>query len=821
VDTLLFTLTDLKYVFRQLAKSPGFALLSVIVLAGGLGLSLFTFSFIYIMAYKPVDLPNGERIVEVCGEGNYGSCMPLKAFEFAAIRDDISTLENIGVYNMKYRVYVQSEDVFHEAMIARTEWNMFQFAPSGALIGRVLQEPDQAPEAEPVAVLAHDFWQLAFDGDPAILDSYIDLAGEPTRVVGIMPPGFTFPRWSDIWVPAKVDLINPVSNEMDLVSIFGLRKTGVSTAEANQEISSLLFRMRQQYPFVDSDQYTINQRLISEVDDGFVTSLPKKMLIGFGNQMLFSILAILSFMLFLLACINVGTLLLARTNERLKDISIRVALGAPRKRLLLQTMGESIVIAIVGTLLAILLTGLWLEALNVFLLTLLSEDGLEFWMHFQIEGFTLGIAALFALFTVLITSALPSWRLINGNFNSVMQDGTRGALGLKASRFSKSLVVIAVTLITIVLYTFIAFITSMWSLGNTFRLIEPDGIYSVEIDTNNQFPNPAARLQFFQQLESRLESNPDTLDVLLAGVAGNLKLELENVTYLTESDKPTAPVQIVSGDIGFLGATLLEGRLLDARDNLNSSPAALVSRSLAERLWQAQSPVGQTLRVGLSEQSAESKTFTVVGMVSDSPVDGDRLFKQEYDMVYLPLGQMDSNFITAIIRSNVSEQAATKILGDTVLRLNSGVAFSILSWVENRQMVSFVIMSTILLLSAIGLFAFLVSIAGVYGLTKNSIVMRTQEIGTRRALGATDRMISRAFTLQGAKQALLGMLIAFLICAPFSILIAIAAGAGTIVPGAIVSAVGLFFFLLAVLAAIYSPVKALLRKEPSELLRYQ
>ncbi|PCJ27468.1 MAG: hypothetical protein COA96_02925 [SAR86 cluster bacterium] len=821
MTNLLFSKSDLKYTFRQLAKSPGFALLSIIVLAGGLGLSLFTFSFIYTMAFKPVDLPNGERIVEICGARQFGGCMPLKAFEFAAIRDDIDSLENIGVYNMKNRVYVQSDEVFHEAVISQTEWNMFQFAETGAILGRVLQESDQNPQAESVAVMAHDFWELAFDSDPAIVNNYIELSGIPTRVVGIMPPGFTFPRWSDIWVPAAPEIINPVTNAMTLISPYALIKVGVSVSQANQEISNLLNRMRQQYPFVDSDQYTNNQRMINQVDAGFVTSLPMKNFHNIGNQLVFSIMAILSFILFLLACINVGTLLLARTNERLKDVSIRVALGAPRIRLLVQTMGESIVIAMVGTLLAVCLAGLWLEALNIFLVTLLSEDGLEFWMHFGVDGFTIVLAILFASFTVLFTSALPSWKLINGNFNSVMQDGTRGALGLSASRFSKSLVVVAVALISIVLYSFIVFGTVIWSMGNTFRMIEPEGIYSTEIDTGDQFANSTARLQFFQALETRLELHPDTTEVLLAGMTGNQTLEIDGVTYLTEQDKPTAPVQIISGDIGFIGAYLLEGRLLGDRDSQSSIPAAMVSRSLADKFWPDESPVGKTLRIGISDQRGQSRAFTVVGMVSDSPIDGDNMFKQEFDMVYLPLGQMDSQDITAIIRSPVSGQAATKILGDTVLSLNSGVTFNILSWVQSRQVTSFVILAAISIFSAIGTFAFLISIAGVFGLTKNSIVLRTQEIGTRRALGATDSMISRSFTLQGAKQALMGILIAFLICAPFSFLIGNMAGWIYILPGLMVAVIALAFFFVAVLFAIYSPIQPLLRKEPSDLLRYQ
>ena len=818
---MLFSSSDLKYTFRQLVKSPGFALLSIIVLAGGLGISLFTFSFIYTMAYKPVDLPNGERIVEICAEAEFGNCFPLKAFEFATIRDDIESLENIGIYNMKYRVFVQSDEVFHEAMVAQTEYNMFQFARRGAELGRVLQDSDQDSHAEPVAVLANDFWELAFDSDPEILDSYIELSGIPTRVVGIMPPGFTFPRWTDIWVPITQEVLNPATNDMTLVSPFAYRKVGVSAAQASQEIANLLSRMRQLYPYVDNDRDSPDQRMINQSDSGFVTSLPMKNLHNIGNKVMFTVLAILSFILFLLACINVGTLLIARTNEKLKDVSIRVALGAPRMRLLSQTMGESIVIAIVGTVLAVLFTGLCLEALNIFLTTLLSEDGLEFWMHFRIEGFTLLLASLFAVFTVAITSALPSWRLINGNFNSVMQDGTRGALGLKTSRFSKSLVVVAVALISILLYTFIMFNSVLWTMRDTFQLVEPNEIYSSEIDTNGQYTNAAERLQFFQTLETRLKQHPDTNEVLLAGLTGRQTLELDGAIYLSEQDKPMAPVQIISGDIGFLGAKLLEGRLLGDRDSVSSVPAALVSRTLANKLWPGESAVGKNIRIGVPEQRGQTQAYTVVGMVSDSPIDGDQMFKREFDMVYLPLGQMDSKDITAIIRSPVSEQAAIKILGDTLLDLNSGLSFSILSWVQSRQETSTVMLSFISVFSAIGIFAFLVAIAGVFGLTKNSIALRAQEIGTRRALGATDSVISRSFTLHGAKQAIIGIAIASLICAPFSFLIASTAGSGYILPGLSTVFVALVFFVICVLLAIYFPIKTLLRKEPSDLLRHQ
>lgn len=817
---MIFSRSDIKYTFRQLAKNPGFALLAVIVLAGGLGISLFTFSMTYTLAYKSLDLPNGERIVHICGDGPYGSCLPLKAFEFASMRNEISTLENVGIYR-SYRAYLQSDEVFHQAAITETEWNMFQLSNGTALLGRALQESDQRPQAESVGVMAYDFWQLAFNGDPAVIDSYVEFEGRSTRVVGVMPEGYKFPRWTDIWIPASSTLLDPAINGLTLVKPFGLLREGVSEAAANAELSSLMNRMRLQFPPDPAEQYQGAQRFINEADSALVTSLPYENWRNFGNQLVLFVLNSMAIILFLLACINVGTLLLARTNERLKDLSIRVALGAPRRRLLLQTMGETIVIAAVGTLLAVLLAGICLEALNVFLVTLLSEEGLQFWMHFKVDGFTLLAAVIFSIVAVLSTSALPAWKLINGNFNSVMQDGTRGAIGLKTGRFSKHLVVVSITLITIFLYTMTSLATVMWQAGNTFRVLDADGIYSVEIETGEQFKNEEERLQFFQSLQSTLQNSADVTEVMMIGVAGESTLELDGVSYLREEDKPKAPVQILSGDLNIIGAFLLEGRYLNEQDDQTGARSAVVSRSLAEKLWPDQSPIGQNLLIGDPTDSGNALNYSVVGMTSNSSVDGESMSSQQTDMLYLPLGQMDSTQITAIIRSPASANTATKLLGDTVIGLNSGVELEIISWVEDRQMVSFVILSSISVFAGVSVFAFLVSVAGVFGLTKNSVVLRTQEIGTRRALGATDKLIGKSFTLAGAKQVLLGILLAVVICSPFTFLILILAGAEYLLPGLTASLIALSFLLLCVLSAIYYPIQNVLTKEPSELLHYQ
>ena len=817
---MFISISDLRYTFRQIAKNPGFALLAILVLAGGLSLSIFAFTTTYTMAYKTLDLPNGKKIVEVCTKGPLGACMPFKAYEFASMRQEISTLELVGAYKEVYD-NVEYEDAFFDAAITQTEWSMFALSDATPLFGRTLLDSDQDPNAEPVAVIAHDFWQLALNGDENIIGKTVNMGGEPVRVVGVMPAGFKYPRWTDAWIPLPKDLLSPILNDLTLVDVYARLKSGVSKSKASEDIDRLMQRVRAQNPPRPTDDFDGTYRLINEANSGLVMSLPYKGMSGIGNQLTLLTINVMAGIIFLLACINIGTLLLARTNERLKDMSIRVALGAPRGRLLVQSMSESIVIAIVGAILAVLFAGIALEGLNLFLLTLLSGGELQFWMDFEVDGSTIVAAFAFALATVVITSAIPSWKLINGNFNSVMQDGSRGAVGLRAGRFSKSLVVVAITLITMFLYVGTITTATMWSMGRTYKMIDPEGLSSVEINTNEQLSNSQQRFNYYQEVQRRLSNLAGVSEVMMIGVLGSRTVEVDGELYLTDEDRPSSPVQVLSGNLASIGANLLAGRYLDSSESFAGERSALVSRSLAQRLWPDISPIGMSLKIKTSENSEQMQAFRVVGMTSDTPMDGQERFKQELDMIYIPLGQLDSENITAIVRSTANPDTAVQQLQKEISQLNSGVQLNAVSWVKERQAIAFVVRITIGILSVCGVFAFLVSIAGIFGLTKNSVILRTQEIGTRRALGAKDSVIMKAFVIVAVKQVLWGFFFAFLITAPFSIILYFTMGAHLLLSGISVTLVVLAVLFCSVLFAIHHPISRILLKEPSDLLRHQ
>ncbi|MCG8415578.1 MAG: ABC transporter permease, partial [Pseudomonadales bacterium] len=217
----LFTKSDFKYTLRLLSKKPGFVLLSVLVLAGGMAVSIAAFTLSYTMFYKPIPVPNGESIFNVCAGPKSSGCRPFKAFEFAQLRQEITTLSNVGVYQQaRPEVLVDGEPIRMDGI--RTEWNMFQLTNSSALLGRTLLPGDHQPNAEPVIVLAHRFWQLHYDGSEDVIGRLVTLDGVPTRIVGVMPEGYLFPWAAEMWTPLSANELLPVENTRLPVNTFAL-----------------------------------------------------------------------------------------------------------------------------------------------------------------------------------------------------------------------------------------------------------------------------------------------------------------------------------------------------------------------------------------------------------------------------------------------------------------------------------------------------------------------------------------------------------------------------------------------------------------------
>lgn len=839
---MLISKLDMKYTFRQLTKKPGFVLLAILVLAGGLGLSLMSFTISYSMTYKTLPVTNGEKIYHICTRSKTNNCGPFDAFEFAQIRPQIKSMENIGIYTIRNNLNVTYEGVPGNSHVIYTEPNLFSLTGSSALLGRTLEPFDIEPGAEAVVVVGYEYWQQHLGGTTDVIGKFMTVGGDISRIVGVMPQGYRMP-WSDwLWAPIPRGFLQPEQGSLLPINTFAFLRDEVKEEEADAEINNLVAGLRAQYPFDPAQvapadplrAYTsINVGGINRVNTGHVNVFPLSEFGSIGSVMIIFLINIFTVLIFLLACINAGTLLLARTNERLRDISIRVALGAPRWRLFLQSLGENIVIVVSGGLLALLLAGMGLEFISL-IFNSLNGQILAFWMQFQLDGSTLIGALLFMVLTILITGAVPVWRLINGNFNAAMRDGTRGALGLRAGKTNRALVVTSISIVTVLLALVTVAMSLVYPETRSWRSLPANAVFANFRLDGEQY-DAARQRQFRRALSDQLMAEPDVAYVTIGAGLGAGRVQLETMTS-EDADAGSSAQIVVSGynpplpqDGSFTPYNvpiLLEGRYLTEFDQADTAAVALVSQMLAAKLWPGESALGKRIRIRGVRSVDENAWREVVG-VHRAREGNSRLMSVQVENVTLPFSQVDTNglptSVTIFARSQEQTEAVKIAAARIVAGLDSGLVLQFTALDELLDGLGRSVGIGTRLALCMALFTFLVAIAGIYGLAQNGVQMATQEIGTRRALGATDSSVSSTFLRRGTKQLLKGFLIALLLGLPFLYIVSTIARSVGMDMGFPLLMMALVLVLLycVILAAILMPIRRILRLEPAEALRYE
>jgi hypothetical protein len=334
----VFYWQDIKYALRLLAKSPFFTILTVVVLAGGLGLSIFTFSFLHTAMLKPLPVPEGERVVRLLATGGASSSGLIDAADLAGIRADVTVLTDLGAYAGR-EVVVGTGQGSRAIQATATEWNIFRATRATPALGRGFRPDDQVPGAEPVVVLSHWAWRVVFGADSGLIGHHVPLNGVSTRIIGVMPEGYGFPVAAEAWVPIRAELLRATVPNQDWVEAYARLAPGVDAARAATELTGLVRRIRDaRLPGTPSEDGPTGLT---------VSSFPMAQ-IGEEAPLALVVLKTLAALILLLACVNVTNLLLARANERARETAVRLALGAPRARLVMQSMWESILLCLAG-----------------------------------------------------------------------------------------------------------------------------------------------------------------------------------------------------------------------------------------------------------------------------------------------------------------------------------------------------------------------------------------------------------------------------------------------------------------------------------------
>ncbi|MDQ3803688.1 MAG: ABC transporter permease [Acidobacteriota bacterium] len=735
---------DVRYGVRALLKQPGFAAVAVLTLALGIGANSTIFSFANGVLLRPLPYENPERLVLVDetapkrGITSMGVSFP----NFLDWRAQNQVFEDIAAYQAGTYTLVGGGEP-EQIRGARVSSGLFEILGVSPVLGRTVHQEEDRPGNETVVVLGHGLWQGRFGADPGIVGRTISLNNRPHAVIGVMPPGFKFPEVADLWLPLALDTQRWTRTDHGLSAIARL-KPGVTLEQAQAEMAAVASRIEEQNP-VTNEGMSVS-----------VTDL-RAGLVGDYRQSLLILLGVVGFVL-LIACVNVANLLLARASARQKEISIRAALGASRRRIFRQLITESLVLSVVGGALGLVLA-LW--GLRLLLAAIPVE--FPFWMKFNLDGRVVGFTAAVSLLTGAVFGAAPALQASKVDLNETLKEGGRSAAaGAGRGRLRSLLVVAEVALSLVLLVGAGLMMRSFLRLQQVNVGLDPKNVLTMTVSLPAaKYSEPERQSAFFRQLVERVGRLPGAQaagavsNLPLSGSRWGRSLTVEGRPVLAVGEAPVINHCVVTpGYFRALGIPLLTGRDLAETDARDAPKVTVVDARLAREYWPGESPLGKRVRFGPPESN--EPWHTVVGVVGE--VRHERVDAATRMTVYVPYQQITVRQMTVAVRTASDPAGFAAAAREQVRALDADQPVTNLRTME--EVISRAVWQPRLHAILFGVFAavaLLLASVGIYGVMSYAVTQRTHEIGVRVALGARPRDILRLIVGRGFVLTLIGV----------------------------------------------------------------
>lgn len=804
---------DFRYSLRLLAKKPGFSALTITVMALGLGLSVYLFSFLHTQIFQDLPFEDGGDIVQIFSSRNaVRNQGTLNLHDFEEIRNNQDNLTEFSAFRV-VTLNVSGRDGARRHNAVAAESNIFRVARVEPALGRDFQESDNLPGAKKVVAIGHDIWQNQFSGDPAALGQTLRINGEEHEIITVMPEGFFFPHPAELWVPLQESAASTSRETAGAVTGLARLRGDASLQEVNNGLAVIMQRIAQRYP---SSNTGIN---------AYVDYVPRA-IVGDAIGVVYS-LHVIAILLLILASVNVANLLLSRAIEREKETAIRAALGAPRFRLMGQMVWESVIICVTGAVVGVLLLAWGLE-LTEKITAAYSVDRAPFWWQFGLDGYTLSLVAAFLVVTLLVTGAMPAWKNSGSNFNAVLRDGTRGAQSKKAGRLSRVLVSSEIFVaLTVLIAASVMVVVNFHAVSADYGATTTDTMTAAVAFDGSRYTTPASKTQFVDTLESRLENSPLVGDVMIASAlpgayADKPAIAIEGNEYTDEGGYPRANyITVATESLQKLGVELKGGRYFNSGDDGLGKATIIVTESFTERMFPDEdSPIGR--RVRLAESSnGQLEWMTIVGVVQHTYQGASFEEDGRVPSIFRPYSQAPQNNITVALRMQGDDAEIIQTLRDTLTSIDPEMpAFKIETYADKigRFTTPLIFFTSVFMM--FGFVAAVLAVSGIFGVMSNSVNQRVQEIGVKRAIGATEQRIVRDFVSAGVRQFLWGAIPGILLgCGMgFGMTKVLPVGLFELFAIAVVISVVIF---AAVLLGCYLPTRRALAIEPIEALRFQ
>jgi predicted permease len=734
---------DIQFGARNLLSSPAFTILAVLSLAAGIMATTVIYSVLHGVVLDPFPYKHVEQLmsVRVSNATLSGGRTGYSVDQFVEIAERNTIFDGVIASTISDVLWTGNGDP-QRLRGNHGTFNTFEVMGVPPLLGRTPTPDDARPGAEPVVVLGFRFWQRQFGGDPAVLGRQLRLNDTVRTVIGVMPKRFMW-RGADVYIPLNFQRGQTIEGVRS-VHLLGRLKPGVTAAQAEADLRPIIEELKRRQPREFPDQWRVGLLPFTET---FPSGITRDIWVLFGAVAL----------LLLIACANVSNLLLSKAASRQREMSVRLALGASRSRLVRQLLTETLLLALIAGAIG---TGLAYAGLPA-ILSIVPPDTIPDEAEITINTAVL----LFTLAVSIVTSVLcglaPALHSSRRDLAATMREVSRSVAG-GASLLRAALVVAEVALSLMLLVGSSLLIRTFVAMQQVPLGFEPERILTLRVPlAATRYPDAARRVAFFDDLLSRVSGLPGVSAVgLNTGVhpLGNMWTAAD-VPGAPPSPEPVEVHQVNPGYLTALGITLSTGRMLAPDDVSARRPVAIVNERFVQARFGGRPPIGQAVRLPRLKDppfAMATDTFEVVGVVRDTPNDG--LANPAIPEVFLPFSLAGvSNGL--IVRTALDPAMLVRSVTAQVYAIDPSQPVAYVQTLDTaiQEDAYSTPRFNLILLSVFAAMGLVLAIVGVYGVMSAAVAQQRHEIGVRMALGAGARTVARMIIMRGSRLLLIGM----------------------------------------------------------------